>query len=158
MPLCVRIQQQGLTLLELLIVAVIIGLLSFSAVYAYQHYTKRTYVAEGLGVASGAKASVSEYYSSEGKWPDSNAMAGFDNSDLRGNAIKSVEIQAGGLIVITYNVRVVDGAQLVLTPTVTNGPAIHWVCSAVSGSGMRTSYLPSHCRTTTSLPSSSSSP
>ena len=149
MPSSTRIHQQGFTLIELMIVVAIIGILSAVAIPAYQDYTKRAHVSEGLNMASGVKAAVSEYYASEGSWPTSNAMAGLDNT-LTGNAVKSVDIQLDGSILMTYNSKVIDDAKLILKPTASNG-AIQWVCAAVSGSGMKTAYLPSNCRNTATI-------
>ena len=141
-----RADQYGFTLIELMIVIAIVGILSAVAIPAYQDYTKRAHVSEGLNMASGVKAAVSEYYASEGIWPSSNAEAGLDNT-LTGNAVKDVSIQSDGSIVMTFSNKVLDDAKLVLIPTASSG-AIQWTCAAVSGSGMKTAYLPSNCRNT----------
>ena len=127
-----------------MIVVAIIGILSAVAIPAYQDYTKRAHVSEGLNMASGVKAAVSEYYASEGIWPTSNESAGLDNT-LTGNAVSGVTIQADGSILMTFNAKVLDGAKLLLKPTASSG-AIQWTCASVSGSGMKTAYLPSNCR------------
>lgn len=52
--------QKGFTLIELMIVVAIIGILAAVALPAYQDYTKRAKVSEGLSLASSAKTSVTE--------------------------------------------------------------------------------------------------
>jgi type IV pilus assembly protein PilA len=52
--------QKGFTLIELMIVVAIIGILAAVALPAYQDYTVRGRVSEGLGLASAAKLSVAE--------------------------------------------------------------------------------------------------
>lgn len=59
-----RTIQQGFTLIELMIVVAIIGILAAVALPAYQDYTTRARVSEGLGLATAAKAAVAETFSS----------------------------------------------------------------------------------------------
>lgn len=88
--------EKGFTLIELMIVVAIIGILSMMALPAYQDYTKRTYVAEGLSLASSLAKSAMEHYSTTGKWPDSNGMAGLSAAPTyTGQAIMAVSIGHG---------------------------------------------------------------
>ncbi len=69
-------KQQGFTLIELMIVVAIIGILAAIAIPAYQDYTIRAQVSEGLSLAGGAKAAISEFTMDTGRFPSNNVTAG----------------------------------------------------------------------------------
>lgn len=135
-----KTMQKGFTLIELMIVVAIIGILAAIAIPAYQNYTKRSHVTEGLNLAGGAKAGVTEYYSSNGEWPDDNADAGLA-TDISGNAVRSVSV-VSNQITITYNTKVTAGATLVLEGTATDG-GVTWTCN---GGTLNDNLKPSNCR------------
>ena len=135
--------QQGFTLIELMIVVAIIGILAAVAIPAYQDYTKRAHVTEGLSLASSGKTAVTEYYNSKGSLPPGNISAGLATApSIKGNAVQSVKVTAG-LLIITYNAKVLTGAILNLSP-VTGVGGVKWTCKA--GTSMKAQWLPSSCR------------
>ena len=97
--------QKGFTLIELMIVIAIIGILAAIAIPAYQDYTIRSQVTEGLTLASQTKASVAEYYASNGRWPVDNADLGYATAltaSASGKYVQSLEVN-NGTIIITYS-------------------------------------------------------
>src|SRR5688572_19255889 len=85
--------QKGFTLIELMIVVAIIGILAAIAIPAYQDYTIRAQVTEGLNMAGAAKAAISESFSANGAWPANNAAAGLGtNTDIKGKYVDQVTV------------------------------------------------------------------
>lgn len=137
--------QKGFTLIELMIVVAIIGILAAVALPAYQDYTKRAHVSEGITLGASAKAAVTEYYVSEAGWPSDNAAAGLPVANtITGNAVSSVTV-ADGVITVTYNNKVETGKTVVFTPNIAGTGSIKWTCSAGT---VDDKYLPSNCRGT----------
>ncbi|MCH7538686.1 MAG: pilin, partial [Proteobacteria bacterium] len=95
-------KQQGFTLIELMIVVAIIGILAAIAIPAYQDYTIRAQVSEGLNLSGGAKAAVTEYFQDRGTMPLDNAEAGLAAAlDIQGKYVFSVTV-TNGVIDIEY--------------------------------------------------------
>lgn len=142
--------QQGFTLIELMIVVAIIGILAAVAIPAYQDYTIRAQVSEGLSLASGAKTAVAEYYTNTGEVPKSNSDAGLATAaSIKGKYVSQVEIDSDGKIKAQMNGDDANsqikgaGTYLVLSAVTTGGGAIDWTCS---GDKLAAKYLPSNCR------------
>ena len=141
-------KQQGFTLIELMIVVAIIGILAAIAIPAYQDYTIRAQVAEGLNLAAGAKAAASEYQMDRGAWPDTNTMAGLSPSaDINGSYVTSVNVVSEVITVIYGGSQpahsVIAGQTIVLTGTV-NAGSVEWDCA--SGGTIQAKHLPAACR------------
>src|SRR5687768_17953843 len=95
--------QKGFTLIELMIVVAIIGILAAIAIPAYQDYTIRAQVSEGLNLAAAAKAAVAETFLNRGAAPANRTQAGMSATatDTRGKYVASVEVD-DGVITIVY--------------------------------------------------------
>ena len=79
--------QKGFTLIELMIVIAIIGILAAIAIPAYQNYTIRAQVTEGLSLADDFKTAVAEYYQNNGSWPTGYApVPAIGQIPMQGNA------------------------------------------------------------------------
>ena len=101
--------QKGFTLIELMIVIAIIGILAAIAIPAYQNYTIRSQVTEGLSLADGWKTSISEYYAQNGAFPTGSTTAAAGaagkisvSGASQGKYVGSINVGAGGEIIVVY--------------------------------------------------------
>jgi type IV pilus assembly protein PilA len=134
--------QKGFTLIELMIVVAIIGILAAIAIPAYQDYTVRSKVTEGLNLAASAQTAVAEGF-------QSNDMPGVKASGIAYNTgfvatkyVTKVNVTTTtGVITVTYSAQTpqISGLTVILSPFV-NGAAlaagaqgnIDWACTSTA--------------------------
>jgi type IV pilus assembly protein PilA len=126
--------QKGFTLIELMIVVAIIGILAAIAIPAYQDYTIRAQVTEGLNLAGAAKSAVSESFAATGNWPADNVAAGIGaSSDIVGKYVVDVLV-TGGQIQVTFgnqaNATNLATKTLLLTPGTSVNGDVAWQCGS----------------------------
>ena len=162
--------QKGFTLIELMIVVAIIGILAAIAIPAYQNYTIRSQVTEGLSLADGWKTGIAESYAQTGVFPNCSSSTNPPAAGCvpvagatTGKYVSSVAIGGvAGQVVITYgllaNAKVAAAGQnqLDLTPGTSANNDVIWVCgkaaipvgatmSGADASTVLAQYLPASC-------------
>ena len=141
-----RTAQQGYTLIELMIVTGIIGILGSIAIPAYQDYTIRAQVAEGISLTAGARVAMVEYYLQQGDWPDNNNKAGIANqNDIVGHYVRHVKVNKNVIEVMFGNEahKILSNKKITMEATEESG-IIRWDCGAHGA--LDDKYLPRACR------------
>jgi type IV pilus assembly protein PilA len=162
--------ETGFTLIELMIVVAIIGILASMAIPAYQTYTIRAQVAEGLTLAAAAKHPIVTSFLDDGEAPVDRVTAGLspNASDASGRYVTGIDVD-NGVLVIMYGYdanAIINGLTLTLTPYETPDASVVWRCGSApqppglnelgtAGGGnpavyipptVPSQYLPGNCR------------
>ena len=134
-----------------------VGILAAIAIPAYQDYTIRSQITEGLNLARPIKAEVAEYWAQHRSWPE---QADLGSEPPSGIHVTQVNVHAGS-VVITFGNKansLIAGQRLAILPGVVPGGDIVWACGNASlpdgaqpsggpyGSDVASKYLPALCR------------
>ncbi len=130
-------KQQGFTLLELLTVALIIGILSAIAIPAYHTYLLRAKISEAYNISATARQKIAKYYQYVGDFPKDNYATGLARADkLTGQYVKSVTVENGAIhLLFSDKDASLEGKYLTLRPVTVKGSLtspIYFICGYAS--------------------------
>ena len=154
--------QQGFTLIELMIVVAIIGILAAVALPAYQTYTIKAKVSEGILATSQCRTAVSEVYQTgtQSSLPGANGW-GCEASTQQSKYVEKVETTADGLITVTLataaDLKDASATTIKLVPATSAGLPLAqasigsttvgtFLCGPGSTTGIPPKYLPGSCK------------
>lgn len=134
-------QQQGFSLIELLIAIAIISILAAIAIPAYQNYIIKARVTEGFHLAHAAQLAVAETILMTNTLPSHQKETGYLSPKPTKN-VQTITIGQAGVISIQYT-NIAGGGTVLFTPTLYPTGELGWHCEAGT---LDKKYLPANCR------------
>ena len=133
-------QQDGFTLIELMIVITVIGIVVAIALPSYQNYVGRVQAIEGIQVTDSLRSEIGVWLAEHKAFPDATAVGstgfiGSQASNIQGKYVQrnGVSVAANtGVITINFDKGNIANTNMVLTPSlnlVLNEQVIQWICS-----------------------------
>ncbi|CAK0776048.1 Fimbrial protein [Gammaproteobacteria bacterium] len=156
--------QSGFTLIELMIVVAIIGILAAIAIPAYQDYTLRAKVTEGLNLIAPFKVGAVDFKMTNGHWPAGNASAGLMGAaSYASKYVRSVTMTsgnaggtAGSVVQVIYTATAdatkLSGKTLTFVGSLGSKSSVAWFCTTGNGGDplavgdLDLKYRPANCR------------
>ncbi len=138
-------RQKGFTLIELMIIVAIIAILAAIAIPAYNDFTTRSKVSEGMSLASTAQLAIVEYFVLTGAWPENNLDAGLAEPDtITGEYVASVSVLENQVLVLFKDSAGTGLADHTIRLQANDARgSIVWVCSSED---IDVQFLPQNCR------------
>ena len=143
--------QQGFTLIELMIVVAIIGILAAIAIPSYQDYTARAQVSEAVNLTAAFKTPLAEIYQTQGGIPSGIKITNLGTT-TSGKYVGKVALNraAPGTVTFTATMRNANPAAATIRgktlDLVTTDGGSNWVCRKGGTNGLDSKHLPSGCK------------
>jgi len=150
--------QQGFTLIELMIVVAIIGILAAVAIPSYNDYTARAQVTEAVNLTGGLKTCIAEGISDKGKPPTLEQCGQTTDAGI-GKFVDKIECTDCGSdldtddgVTVTATFKTSGTAKDISGKTfaINTTDGHNWECGAVGnasgGTNLEEKFLPGSCK------------